>query len=127
MNALVNALKKGNLDEATAILRAGEKIPRELPGYETRQIFDTLLRAKAYGLILELVNSGSIETDLYEYEKLDGTFFETIFRGLTAAEEHQQFLRDLVAKLDNISDAVEDKTLLELAFLNQAPLETIRI
>ena len=127
MNALVNALKKSSLEEATAILRAGEKIPRELPDYETRQIFDTLLRSKAYGLILELADRGSIETDIYEYEKLDGTIFETIFRGMTAAEEHQQFLRDFVAKLDNISDAVEDTTLLQLAFQNQAPMETIRI
>jgi uncharacterized protein len=127
MNALVNALKKNNLEEAVALIRQGEKIPRDLPGYETRQIFDVLLQAKAYALIMELANSGSIETDIYEYEKLDGTIFETIFRKVTAAEEHQEFLRDFVAKLDNISDAVQNKTLLELAFVNQAAIETIRI
>jgi ankyrin repeat protein len=125
MNALVNALKKNNLEEAAALIRQGEKIPRDLPGYETRQIFDTLLQAKAYELLMDLANNGSIETDLYEYEKLEGTFFESIFRKMTAAEEHQQFLRDFVSKLDNISDAIQNKTLLELAFVNQAPIETI--
>jgi hypothetical protein len=127
MNALVNALKKNNLEETSALIGQGEKIPRDLPGYETRQIFETLLQAKAYELIIKLASSGSIETDIYEYEKLDGTIFETIFRKMTAAEEHQQFLRDFVSKLDNISDAVQNKTLLELAFVNQAPIETIRV
>jgi uncharacterized protein len=125
MNALVNALKKNNPEEAAALIRQGEKIPRDLPGYETRQIFESLLQAKAYELIMELAKTGSIETDIYEYEKLDGSIFETIFRKLTAAQEHQQFLRNFVATLDNISDAVQNKTLLELAFLNQAPIETI--
>lgn len=127
MNALLTALKKNSLEEAAALIRQGEKIPRDLPGYETRQIFETLLQVNAYDLIMELAASGSIETDIYEYEKLDGTIFETIFRKMTAAEEHQQFLRDLVGKLNNISDAVQNKTLLELAFVNQAPIETIGI
>lgn len=125
MNALLNALKKNSLEEASALIRQGEKIPRDVPGYETRQIFESLLQAKAYDLIIELASTGSIETDIYEYEKLDGTIFESIFRKVTAAEEHQQFLRNFVAKLDNISDAVQNKTLLELAFVNQAPIETI--
>lgn len=127
MNALVNALKKCSLEEATTLLRQGEKIPRNLPGYESRQIFETLLQAKAYTLLLELADGGSVETDIYEYEKLDGSIFDALFRRLTDAEEHQQFLRDFVSKLDNINDAVQNKTLLEVAFLNQAPMETIRV
>jgi ankyrin repeat protein len=127
MSTLVNALKKSSLEEATALIRQGEKIPRNLPGYETRQIFETLLQAKAYGLILDLADGGSIETDIYEYEKLDGTIFESLFRRITGDEEQQQFLRDFVAKLDNINDAVQDKTLLEIAFVNQACIEAIRV
>jgi ankyrin repeat protein len=126
MSTLVNALKQGRVEEAAALIQQGEKIPRNLPGYETRQIFETLLQVKAYGLILDLADNGSIETDIYEYEKLDGTFFESLFRRIGPEEEQQQFLRDLIAKLDNISDAVQDKTLLELAFVSQAPIETIR-
>lgn len=127
MNALLTALMKSSLEEAAALIRQGEKLPRNLHGYETRQIFEPLLQAKAYGLIMELVDSGSIETDIYEYERLDGTVLEILFRRMTAAEEHQQFLRDFMAKLDNINDAVQDKTLLDVAFLNQAPIETIRL
>lgn len=127
MNALLTALMKSSLEEAAALIRQGEKLPRNLHGYETRQIFEPLLQAKAYGLIMELVDSGSIETDIYEYERLDGTVLEILFRRMTPAEEHQQFLRDFMAKLDNINDAVQDKTLLDVAFLNQAPIETIRL
>lgn len=127
MSTLVNALKQSSLEEAAALIRQGEKIPRNLAGYEIRQMFENLLQAKAYGLILELVDGGSIERDIYEYEKLDGTVFESLFRRIGPEEESQQFLRDLIAKLDNINDAVQDKTLLELAFVNQAPIETIRV
>src|SRR5688572_21123194 len=127
MNALVNALKKNSLEEAAALIQQGEKIPRNLPGYETRQIFDTLLQKNAYGLIIDLAAGGSIETDIYEYEKLDGTIFESLFRRIGAAEEDLSFLRNFTAKLDNINDAVQNKTLLEVAFVNQAPIGAIRI
>ncbi len=66
-------------------------------------------------------------TDIYEYEKLDGTIFDSLFRHIGPEEEQQQFLRDFIAKLDNINDAVQDKTLLEIAFVNQAPIAVIRI
>lgn len=127
MNALVNALKTNSLEEAAALIQQGEKIPRNLPGYETRQIFDTLLQKNAYGLITDLAAGGSIETDIYEYEKLDGTIFESLFRRIGTAEEDLSFLRNFTAKLDNINDAVQNKTLLEIAFVNQAPIEAIRI
>jgi ankyrin repeat protein len=127
MSTLVNALKQSSLEEASALIQQGEKIPRNLPGYETRQIFENLLQAKAYGLLLDLTDRGSIETDVYEYEKLDGTIFESLFRRIGPEEEQLQFLRDFIAKLDNINDAVQDKTLLELAFVSQAPIEVIRI
>jgi ankyrin repeat protein len=127
MNSLVDALKKSSIGEAVTLIQQGEKIPRNLPGHEIRQIFDTLLRNKAYSVILDLADGGSIETDIYEYEKLEGSIFETLFRQLTNEEEQQQFLRDLVAKLDNINDAVQDKTLLDLAFTNKAAMGTIQL
>lgn len=126
MNALVQALKKNSLEEAANLVRQGEKIPRNLPSYELRPIIDTLLRAQAYELLVTLLDNGSIETDIYEYEKLDGSIFDSLFRYLTPAADHQQLLKDIIARLDNINDAVQNKTLLELALVSQAPIETIR-
>lgn len=127
MNALEDALKKNSLEEAATLIREGHKLPRNLAAYEIRQLFEPLLQAKAYALIMALIDNGSIEKDLYEYEKLDDTIFAILFRHITPAEEQQQFLRDFIARLDNINDAVQNKTLLEIAFLNLAPLETIRL
>lgn len=127
MNALLNALKTNSLEEAATLIRQGEKIPRDLPAYEIRQLFENLLQAKAYELILSLMDSRSIETDIYEYEKLDGHIFDSLFRRITPAEDDLQFMRNFTAKLDNISDAVQNKTLLELAFLQQTPLAAIQI
>jgi ankyrin repeat protein len=38
-----------------------------------------------------------------------------------------QFLRDFLSRLDNVGDAVQDKTLLDIAFNLQAPVSVIRV
>ncbi|NII26397.1 hypothetical protein HB364_15010 [Pseudoflavitalea sp. X16] len=48
MNALLTALMKSSLEEAAALIRQGEKLPRNLHGYETRQIFEPLFQNRAF-------------------------------------------------------------------------------
>ncbi|UYQ95731.1 ankyrin repeat domain-containing protein [Chitinophaga horti] len=127
MDALLNALKTRNLEEAATLVAQGEKMPRGLQRHETDQIFRSLLPAKAYRLIIDLLGAGLIETDIYEYDRLDNSVFETLFRNVTNEEDSLQFLRDFVSKLDNVGDAVQDKTLLDIALSLQVPLGAVRI
>ncbi|WP_346317520.1 ankyrin repeat domain-containing protein [Chitinophaga sp. YIM B06452] len=127
MTALLNALKTLDLELATTLAGQGEKLPGSLPGYEIRQLFENLLRAKAYPLLLNLVDNGFIETDIYEYGKLEDGVFEVLLRWVNEEDDRLQFLRDFVSKLDNVGDAVQDKTLLDIAFSMQAPVAAIRI
>ncbi|WP_119079503.1 ankyrin repeat domain-containing protein [Chitinophaga alhagiae] len=127
MTALLNALKTRNLDLAATLAGQGEQLPGNLPDYEIRQLFGNLLQAKAYPLLLHLVNGGFIETDIYEYGKLEDGVFEVLLRWVNEEEERLQFLRDFLSKLDNVGDAVQDKTLLDIAFSLQAPISAIRI
>lgn len=126
-NPLADTIKRNNLEEARQRIGQGEKLPAGLPDFDKKQVFDALVRGKAFDLINELAKTGFIETDIYEYEKFDGTIFESLFRNLGDTPEELVFLQSFVSKLENINDALQDKTLLETAFLAAAPLEVIKV
>lgn len=127
MTALLNALKTRDLELAATLAGQGEKLPGNLPDYEVRQLFGNLLQAKAYPLLLNLVSNGLIETDIYEYDKLENGVFEVLFRWVNEDDDKLQFLRDFLSRLDNVGDAVQDKTLLDIAFALQVPLAVIGV
>lgn len=124
---LADALKRNQLDEARKKLEQHEKLPKDLPSHEQRSIYDQLVQAKAFDIITQLVQHHSIETDLYEYKQLDGSIFESIFRYLGKAQADQEFLAAFLEKVDNINDAVNNKTLLQLAFNRSVPVELIQV
>lgn len=124
-NALTDALRRGNVAEVRQRLADGEKLPKDL-AHDKRQILDTLFRLKAFDIIDAMIKDRIIETDVYEYEKLDGSVFESLFRYLGNSPEELSFLSSFLSRLDNINDAVQDKTLLELAFNLSAPIEVIK-
>ncbi|WP_143305980.1 ankyrin repeat domain-containing protein [Chitinophaga vietnamensis] len=125
VNTLADALKRGLLADAKQRIDQGEKLPKDLPSYDRRYIYDQLMQAKAFDVVDALVKSRGIETDLYEYEKLDGSIFESIFRFLRDDPADLEFLSSFLKKIDNINDAVNDKTLLELAFNSSVPVAQI--
>jgi uncharacterized protein len=127
MTALLNALKSRDLELATTLAGQGEQLPGNLPDYEVRQLFGNLLQAKAYSLLLDLISNRFIETDIYEYNKLEDGVFEVLLRWVNEEEDRLQFLRDFLSKLDNVGDAVQDKTLLDIAFPLQVPISVIKI
>ncbi len=127
VNSLADALKKGLLEDAKQRIDQGEKLPKDFPSHDRRYIYDQLARAKAYDVLLGLVKNRSIEMDLYEYEKLDGSVFESLFRYIGNTPEDISFLNAFLQKVDNINDAVNNKTLLALAFSLNVPLEIIAV
>lgn len=122
---LTQSLRRGNIEDARQRLNQGEKLPANLADYDRRQIIDTLLRAKAFDVIDKLVADRIVETDVYEYDKLDGSIFESLFRNLGDTPEELAFLQSFLSKADNINDAPQDISLLELAFKMNAPLAHI--
>lgn len=124
---LAEALRKSNWPEAMQRLEQGEKIQKDLAAHDKRYIYDQLARAKQYDILLALAGNGSIDTDLYEYESLERSVFESIFRIIGNGPEALEFLTKFLGKFDNINDAVGDKTLLLLAFTLNVPLEAITV
>lgn len=127
VNVLADTLRKGDLTAAKQLIDEGAQLPEDRSGYDRKHIYDDILRKNGFEIIHALVKNKTIETDIYEYDKLDNSIFESLFRNLGTSPEALEFLKDFTAKLDNINDAVQDKTLLGLAFNRCAPIEHIRI
>jgi ankyrin repeat protein len=127
VNALADAIKRNKFEEAKQRMEQGEKLPKNLDDFDKGQIYDALISGWAFELINSFIKDGVIETDIYEYDKFDRTIFERLFKKLGNDEADLNFLNDFLQKLDNINDALQDKTLLGLAFFSSAPIEVIKL
>ncbi|NIG55461.1 ankyrin repeat domain-containing protein [Chitinophaga sp. Cy-1792] len=127
VNSLAEALKKSNWANAKERINQGEKLGKDLASHDKRWVFDQLARAKEFDILLGLAANGSIETDLYEYESLNNSVFESIFRFASDDDATLDFIQSFFSRIDSINDAVENKTLLELAFNANVPLPVIEI
>lgn len=126
-NNLADALRKSQWSDAMERIQQKEKLSSDLADHDKRYIYDQLARAKQYELLLALADNGSINTDLYEYESLDRSVFESVFRYIANEPEALDFLDKFIRKFDNINDAVNNNTLLLLAFTLNVPVEAIAV
>ena len=111
-NKLAEAILYGKIDEARLLLNTGEKLSGQYFENNKGQIFSSILRSKAFDLVDTLVKNGTIETDVYEYDSFDKSFFKTIATELKGDDESITFLKEFMQKIDNKNDEVKDQTLL---------------
>ena len=126
-NALAEVIKRNNFEEAKQRIDQGEKLPKDLTAYDRGQVYDVLARERAFELINAFVKDGTIETDIYEYDKFGGTIFESLLKNLGNSETDLEYLQSFLQQTDNLNDALQDQTLLGLAFMNSAPIEVIKV
>lgn len=111
-NKLAEAILYGKIDEARLLLNTGEKLSGQYFENNKGQIFSSILRSKAFDLVDTLVKNGTIETDVYEYDSFDKSFFKTIATELKGDDESISFLKEFMQKIENKNDEVKDQTLL---------------
>jgi ankyrin repeat protein len=126
-NALAEVIKRNNFEEAKQRIDQGEKLPKDLAAYDRGQVYDVLARERAFELINSFVKDGTIEADIYDYDKFEGTIFESLLKNLRNKETDLEFLRSFLQQTDSLNDALQDQTLLGLAFMNSAPIEVIQV
>lgn len=111
-NKVADAIMWGKFDEARELLKAGETLSGNHVQNNKRQIFTCILRGKAFDLIDVLIENGLIETDVYEYDDFDKSFFKTIAAELTNDDDSINFFKNFLEKIQNKNDEVKDQTLL---------------
>lgn len=124
---LYNAFRNGNLDEARTLLSDPQHLPDSIETFSNIMLLDSLLRKKAFDILNVFIDNNLIETDIYEYDKLDMSFFQKLFMILDSEEDSLEFVKGLMQKLSSINDAVSDVTLLGQAFISKAKPEIVKI
>ena len=117
---LIEAIQKQKIDDARELLKSEDNIPNNLESFKNVPVFDILLRTRAFDIINLFIDKGLIETDVYEYDTLERSFFDTAFRILGNDAGDVAFIEELLTKLSNVNDAVSNKTLLGLALEQKA-------
>ena len=117
---LIEAIQKQEIDKAREILKSEGNIPNSPEDFKNVPVFDILLRIKAFDIIDLFVDKGLVETDIYEYDNLERSFFDSMFRILGNDEESIKFIEGLMPKLSSINDLVNNKTLLGLTLEQKA-------
>lgn len=113
---LIEALQRHRIEDARTLLKDPANIPDNLDALRHSQLFDTLTREKAFDIINLFIDKKLVDTDVYDYDRLSGSLFESLFRNLKDDEESLTFFTEFVPKLSSINDAVANETLLSLAF-----------
>lgn len=124
---LYTAFRNGNLDEARTLLSDPQHLPESIETFSNIMLIDTLLRKKAFDILNVFIDNNLIETDIYEYDKLDMSFYQKMFMILDSEEDSLEFVKGLMPKLSSVNDAVSDVTLLGLALANKAKPEIVAI
>lgn len=117
---LIEALQKQRFDDVRELLKNEENVPKNIESFQNISVFDILLRAKAFDIIDIFIDKGLIETDIYEYDDLERSFFAAAFRILQDDPESIAFMEKTVSRLSSLNDSVSDKTLLGFALEQKA-------
>lgn len=112
---LLDAFRNSNFEEARELLKEESNVPVDLQPFERIQLFDKLIRNKAFDIILLFIRHQLIETDLYEYTSFDHTLLKSIFLNLQQEEEDIIFFDEFLSLLQNLNEPINNQTLLGYA------------
>lgn len=109
---LLDAFRNSNFQDAREILKEESNIPIDLQPFERIQLFDKLIRNRAFDIVFLFIRHQLIETDLYEYNTFNHTLLKSIFLNLQQEEKDIVFLDEFLSILQNLDEVIDNQTLL---------------
>lgn len=125
---LLDALRKSDFAKARELMESGETIPDGVAEWDLRQVYQNIIKAKAFDILDAQVKKGRVVTDVYEYDSLQYSIYELLFKNLPVDAESLRYLHDFITRSDNVNDEVAGKTLLSYAlevWANPAIVQTL--
>lgn len=114
-NNLIKAINAGDTDLAKTLLEQGEKIPENYADFHLDQLYQNIIRTKAFFILDALIKDHTIQNDLYEYESFDKSIFKVICRYFPVDEAAATYLENFLQKFENINEEVSGHSLLSYA------------
>jgi uncharacterized protein len=111
-SALVQALLYGKMDEAKTLVLAGETATGQFFENNKRQIFRNIVLHKASEVTDTLIKAGQIQTDIYELDAFERSFYQALAKDTTDEEGSLEFLKAFLSRTENNNDEVKGQTLL---------------
>lgn len=145
MNELKTAFFARNFDQVEELLEQEPQSFKALNDFDQRQIVSGLLREKRFDPILQISDTNAVVLDLFELDKLEGSFVETVitsapfysqpitrFNAKQLMQENPdaaalEFVKTFVSKIENIDESVGKDSLLKIAINKNLPLQVIEL
>ncbi|WPR76000.1 ankyrin repeat domain-containing protein [Algoriphagus sp. NG3] len=145
MNPLKQAFFARDYEQVEATILNEASSFSGLTSFDQNQIISTFLQQKKYDFILKLSDTDAVILDVFELDKLDGSFIETVlsktpfytqpitsynFESLSKETPNQEaldFLGNFVSKIENIDASIGNESLLKLALNKKFPLQALEI
>lgn len=123
---LEETIRSKDFNSAIAALGNGEKFPKDMHIQTKALMYEILIEAKRFDILHLFVQKKIIETDIYEYDNFDHSFFYVLFTYRKIDEEIHDFFDEFIGHFENINDEIKGHTLLSYAFIKSSNLRTIQ-
>ncbi len=145
MNNLRTTLFRGTLDEVEELISKDKNSFKSLTETDKKQLAVKFLREKRFSFILILCDSDFVCMDLFELDKLNGSFIEAVVSNIPYfstpitrfnAEKlmHEEpdvealgFFTSFISKIENIEESLGSESLLRIVIEKRLPIQTIEI
>lgn len=146
---LKEAIRQKDFSKVEECIQTDAGSFRDLKAYEKESLTQTALRNKAFSLVLALAEAGLITIDLFELDRWIGSDLYNVLlytpftktagtignpRATHTLESRDEldpesldFFGAFAARIENIGEAVEGQTLLELAISKNLPVPVLQI
>lgn len=115
-NDIIQAFRRSQFQTAQQLLDNGETIPKTIDSYMLADAIRRIVNARRFEFLDMLINNGSIELDIYEYDRFNETIFEQLFIHLKDNDDDLEWFSQFLSKVINKNDEVNNQTLLGYAF-----------
>ncbi|RZL47441.1 MAG: ankyrin repeat domain-containing protein [Pedobacter sp.] len=122
---LEEAIRSKDFDSVLIALANGEKLPSDMHLQTKASLYEILIEAKQYDILQLFVQNQIIETDIYEYENFDDSFFYALFNYRKIDDELIEFFDSFIGHFSNLNDEIKGYTLLSYAFIKGAQVGLI--
>lgn len=123
---LEEAIRSRDFNNAIVALANGEKFASDMHMQTKALMYEILIEAKQFDILHLFVGNKIIETDIYEYDNFDNSFFYALFPFRAIDDEINDFFDVFIGHFTNINDEIKGYTLLSYAFIKSANLRTIQ-
>jgi len=123
---LEESIRNRDFTNTITALANGEKLPTDLNIQVKAMLIEILIQNKQFEILELFVQQKIIETDIYEYDSFQYSFFDVLFNYRDIDDEINAFFDTFITHFTNINDEIKGETLLSFAFLRGATLSCIQ-